>query len=60
MTWIMARNLKNMEKNKKHYLTWNMARNTEKGGKGKMHTGGPGIWQENSKSWKTRNTHGRT
>ena len=25
-----------------------------------MHTVEPGIWRENRKSWKMRNTHGRT
>ena len=25
-----------------------------------MHTAEPGIWRENGKSWKMRNTHGRT
>ena len=32
---------------------------TEKREKCEMHTGGPGIWRENSKSRKMRNTHFR-
>ena len=37
--------------------TGNMARKTEKGGKFSNVTVGRGIWQENRKSWKTRNFH---
>ena len=33
---------------------------TEKHEKLEMHTVGPGIWRENCKSWKMRNTHFRT
>ena len=29
-----------------------MVRNTEKREKGEIHTVGPGLWQENSKTWK--------
>ena len=36
-----------------------MAGNTQKRGKWVMHSVGPGICQENWKSWKMRNTHGR-
>jgi hypothetical protein len=32
----------------------------KKSGKWKKHTIGPGIWQENRKMRKMRNTHGRT
>ena len=32
---------------------------TEKHEKGEMHTVGPGIWRENGKSQKMRNTHFR-
>ena len=32
----------------------------EKSEKWEMHTVGPGIWRENWKSWKMRNTHVRT
>jgi hypothetical protein len=35
--WIMAINLKNMEKGQKRFMTWNMARNTEKREKREMH-----------------------
>jgi hypothetical protein len=38
----------------------NMVRNTKKREKGEMYTVEPGIWRENSKTWKMRNTHCRT
>ena len=43
----------------KYCLTWNMARKTEKGWKWEMHTLGTGMWHENWKSWKMRNTHSK-
>jgi hypothetical protein len=57
--WNMARKLKIME-NEKHLL--HDLKNdeiTEKSEKWLMHTVGPGIWRENWKSWKMRNTHFR-
>jgi hypothetical protein len=41
----------------KHGRKWNVARNTEKHEKWETHTVGPGIWRENSKTWKMRNTN---
>ena len=59
-TWNMARKLKIM-KNEKHPLD-NLKNDeiTEKREKWEMHTVGPGIWRENWKSRKRRNTHFRT
>ena len=59
-TWNMARKMKIME-NEKHPL--DDLKNdeiTEKCEKWEMHTVGPGIWRENWKSRKMRNTHFRT
>ena len=53
----MARKLQIMENEK---LTLDNLKNdeiTEKREKGEMHTVGPGIWRENLKSRKMRNTH---
>jgi hypothetical protein len=58
-TWNMARKLKIME-NEKHPLDDLKNREiTEKREKWLMHTVGPGIWRENWKSRKMRNTHFR-
>jgi hypothetical protein len=58
-TWNMARKLKNMEK-EKHPLDYLKNEEiTEKREKWEMHTVGPGIWRENWKSRKMRNTHFR-
>ena len=59
-TWNIARKLKIME-NEKHPL--HDLKNdeiTEKREKREIHTVGPGIWRENLKSRKMRNTHFRT
>ena len=59
-TWNLARKLKIME-NEKHPL--DDLKNdeiTKKREKWEMHTEGPGIWWENWKSRKMRNTHFRT
>ena len=58
-TWNMARKLKIME-NEKHPLE-DMKNDeiTKKREKWEMHTEGPGIWRENWKSRKMRNTHFR-
>ena len=58
--WNMARKMKIME-NEKHPLD-DMKNDeiTEKREKWEMHTVGPGIWRENWKSRKIRNTHFRT
>ena len=59
-TWNMARKLKIME-NEKHPLDeLKNDKITEKREKWEMHSVGPGIWQENWKSRKMRNTHFRT
>jgi hypothetical protein len=39
-----------------HGRTWNMVRNTEKCEKREMYTVGPGLWGENCKTWKIRDT----
>ena len=58
-TWNMARKLKIME-NEKHPLDdLKIDKITEKREKREMHTVGPGIWRENCKSRKIRNTHFR-
>ena len=58
-TLNMARKLKIME-NVKHQLDdLKNEEITEKREKWDMHTVGPGIWHENGKSWKMRNTHFR-
>jgi co-chaperonin GroES (HSP10) len=59
-TWNMARKLKIME-NEKHQLD-DMINDkiTEKCKIWEMHTVGPGIWRENWKSRKMKNTHFRT
>ena len=43
-----------------HLMTWKMTKITEKCEKWEMHTVGPGIWRENWKSRKMKNTHFRT
>ena len=56
----MARKLKIME-NEKHPLEdLKNDEITKKREKCEMHTEGPGIWRENLKSRKMRNTHFRT
>jgi hypothetical protein len=56
-TWNMARKLKLME-NEIHPLDdLKNEEVTEKHEKWEMHTVGPGIWRENWKSRKMRNTH---
>ena len=56
-TWNMARKLKITE-NEKHPLDdLKNEEITEKREKLEMHTVGLGIWRENLKSWKMRNTH---
>ena len=59
-TWNMARKVKNMEKEK--HLLENLKNDkiTKIREKWEMHTEGPGIWRENWKSRKMRNTHFRT
>ena len=59
-TWNMAGKLKIMENVKYTVRKWNMLRNTQKRGKWEMHSVGHGIWWENWKSRKMRNTHFRT
>ena len=59
-TWNMARKLKIMEKEKHPLDDLKNDEITEKRQKREMHTVGPGIWRENRKSRKMRNTHFRT
>ena len=54
------KNRKIWKRRKDQCKTWNMASNIEKRVKCEMHTIGPGVWQENRKSWEMRNTHCRT
>ena len=59
-TWNMARKLKIME-NEEHPLDdLKNVEITKKREKREMHSEGPGIWRENRKSRKMRNTHFRT
>ena len=59
-TWNMERKLKIMD-NEKHQLdALKSDKILEKFEKWEMHTVGPGIWRENWKSRKMRNTHFRT
>ena len=59
-TWNMARKLKIMENEKHPFDDLKNAEITKKREKGEMHIEGPGIWRENRKSPKMRNTHFRT
>ena len=56
-TWNMARKLKIMENEKRPVDNMKDDEITEKREKWEMHTVGPGIWRENWKSQKMRNTH---
>ena len=59
-TWNMARKLKIMKNEKLPHEDLKNDEITEKCEKWEMHTIGPGIWRENWKSRKIRNTHFRT
>ena len=59
-TWNMARKLKIMENEKYPLDHLKNDEITKKRDKGEMDTEGPGIWQENGKSRKMRNTQFRT
>ena len=59
-TWNMARKLKIMENEKHPGDDLKNDEITKKREKWEMHTEGPGIWRENWKSRKMRNTHFRT
>ena len=56
----MSRKLKIMEKEKHPLDDLKNDEITDKREKWEIHTEGPGIWWENWKKWKMRNTHGRT
>jgi hypothetical protein len=59
-TWNMARKLKIMVIGKHTLDDFKNDEITEKRRKWEMHTVGPGLWQENWKSRKMRNTYFRT
>ena len=59
-TWIMGRNLKNMQNETQTLYDLEYSRNTEKRGKGEMLALVPGIWQETLKTSKMGNTQCRT
>jgi hypothetical protein len=56
----MEGKLKNLENETQTLFDLEYGEKQYKCGKLEMHTVGTGVWQENWKSWKMRNTHCRT
>ena len=60
LTWNMARNSENMKREKYTLYDLDHGEKTEKHGKWDTQTIGPGLWWENSKTWKMSQKHCRT